>query len=893
MVVLPLSTTDSSCGTLHFTLTVIINSSSSKSCSSQREKVKRPPISTNCGNFDSFCEESLAQNSTYKSVKQPISISSLSKSDNTTHMLPEYLTNHKQSIQESRSFTLQKQSAIENDGGCRKHSTSKTSSKLHTPVYTRRKTSLEEELKMESEKMVSAVGKLQRFRRLSSTELETGCRNHFVDSSQHSRRSLRNTGSGTKPKSMQIKHANGESSKKENSVTHPGKGSLYQKKGKSKQNTLQNREDHRKSGFVKIQSSNDAMQKKILHNPVAPNETSLGAVSCKGNQISSTTPRKMSAPTIPFPVCKPNNNKVSNIKLDNKKHNTMQLQNLDSFHQNARIKAHSTLKDVSKTQITKNVNSFPMQQQVQRVSYILSVSSAASLQQSPRPRLVSKQPLKKAVNTTSNNEKGVSFATAVKRSGTDNKLDTQERLKTPSPNKRANTTLREEVTNEKEKDDNKECDLKGLMPSQSRTRTMVGSQINDGVRIKLGDIENKKDWSMLCTDQEMEEIGKSIDPDAPLAESEIRSTERQHVSIHPPQRCNLRLHPAVLRKSPQKAQNRNSRVTLAATENTKVLFRQSFPNSIKEQNLLISTEKSDAMANKPLPLRKQNTLAQITVVSVTGGSGIGEAIAEGDSIQSNSIPELTNLPINTTRNHPLRRQCAIQSSSSIDAGSMKNEGCSSSSNVFQLQNTLSIESVEGHIVHRRPRSLIHQSAGSLQGFSLFGSVDSEQSVPRTAPLATPEQELSLLEMASFENLPVDGFLQQGCVVHLGGNITLNADLRTSSIENKRNSEMENQQSLDAISNDVFFNTIPICQSVPMSVYNTEIQLTQVDNHIDYDLGEMEDDNKENEYQHDIKFSHDCKLTHSFKDENHGQISDTSEMKDVFIQGTNDKTKQTI
>ena len=95
-------------------------------------------------------------------------------------------------------------------------------------------------------------------------------------------------------------------------------------------------------------------------------------------------------------------------------------------------------------------------------------------------------------------------------------------------------------------------------------------------------------------------------------------------------------------------------------------------------------------------------------------------------------------PVNSTRNNPLRRQCAIQSSTSIDTGSLTNEGCSSNSNIFRLQNTISIESVEGHAGRRRPRSLIHQSAGSLQGFSLFGSVDSEQSVPRTAPLATPD-----------------------------------------------------------------------------------------------------------------------------------------------------------
>lgn len=50
----------------------------------------------------------------------------------------------------------------------------------------------------------------------------------------------------------------------------------------------------------------------------------------------------------------------------------------------------------------------------------------------------------------------------------------------------------------------------------------------------------------------------------------------------------------------------------------------------------------------------------------------------------------------------------------------------------------------------RPRSLTHQSVSSQHGFSMFGSVDSEQSIPRTAPLATPEQDMSLLSSA--ENL---------------------------------------------------------------------------------------------------------------------------------------------
>ena len=60
-----------------------------------------------------------------------------------------------------------------------------------------------------------------------------------------------------------------------------------------------------------------------------------------------------------------------------------------------------------------------------------------------------------------------------------------------------------------------------------------------------------------------------------------------------------------------------------------------------------------------------------------------------------------------------------------------------------LDHQQSIESTTSNQSHinqlRRPRSLTHQSVGSQHGFSLFGSVDSEQSVPRTAPLATPEQ----------------------------------------------------------------------------------------------------------------------------------------------------------
>jgi hypothetical protein len=50
----------------------------------------------------------------------------------------------------------------------------------------------------------------------------------------------------------------------------------------------------------------------------------------------------------------------------------------------------------------------------------------------------------------------------------------------------------------------------------------------------------------------------------------------------------------------------------------------------------------------------------------------------------------------------------------------------------------SIDTIENGLP-RRPRSLTQASVGSIHAFSMFGSVDSEQSLPRTAPLATPEQ----------------------------------------------------------------------------------------------------------------------------------------------------------
>ena len=108
MVVLPLSTTDSSCGSLHFTLTVIINSSHAASSSNQKQKIRRLPNSTKQGALDVTREDAIAQNSDYRSTKQPISVSSLSKSVNTTQMLPEYITNQNHLIHESGSFAVKK-----------------------------------------------------------------------------------------------------------------------------------------------------------------------------------------------------------------------------------------------------------------------------------------------------------------------------------------------------------------------------------------------------------------------------------------------------------------------------------------------------------------------------------------------------------------------------------------------------------------------------------------------------------------------------------------------------------------------------------------------------------------------------------------------------------------
>ncbi|TRY80057.1 hypothetical protein TCAL_06772 [Tigriopus californicus] len=79
---------------------------------------------------------------------------------------------------------------------------------------------------------------------------------------------------------------------------------------------------------------------------------------------------------------------------------------------------------------------------------------------------------------------------------------------------------------------------------------------------------------------------------------------------------------------------------------------------------------------------------------------------------------------------------------------------------------------------RRPNTLSRHGLGSSQshgGLSIFGSVDSEQSVPRTAPLATPEHDTSLVDTSSMDQ----------------------AD------NEETNQGVQQQQSMDGIPNDVF------------------------------------------------------------------------------------------
>jgi hypothetical protein len=78
----------------------------------------------------------------------------------------------------------------------------------------------------------------------------------------------------------------------------------------------------------------------------------------------------------------------------------------------------------------------------------------------------------------------------------------------------------------------------------------------------------------------------------------------------------------------------------------------------------------------------------------------------------------------------------------------------------------------GHHWPQRPRTLTSQ---------LFASLDSEQSIPRTAPLATPEHDTSLVDLASMDS----------------------SNNNRGQKQKDQHQLMEQQQSLDGFTNDVF------------------------------------------------------------------------------------------
>ena len=208
-----------------------------------------------------------------------------------------------------------------------------------------------------------------------------------------------------------------------------------------------------------------------------------------------------------------------------------------------------------------------------------------------------------------------------------------------------------------------------------------------------------------------------------------------------PPRGNLRLHPAVTRRPSAKPM----------LERSRALLRQSFPNT----DTVLGVSYIRQNLKKKLVKNNHPTIPTVSVEE--DDSGLDQP---GDSLAGDGL----GIVYGST----LQLQSALQASTE---------------NNDSTDTTIGLTGLAGGA--RRPRSLTHQSAGSSHGFSLFGSVDSEQSVPRTAPLATPEQELSLVDMSSMENLPMDG---SSVAMGLGAP---NAKV------------FQQQHSLDGISNDIF------------------------------------------------------------------------------------------
>ena len=106
MVVLPLSTTDAGCGTLHFTLTVIINSSSNSS--HYKEVNRHASVLDKSKKFaaGTFRDDITTPNSSNNCKKQPVPVQSLSTSVNIATQLPDSLTNQDNANSKLRSFNF-------------------------------------------------------------------------------------------------------------------------------------------------------------------------------------------------------------------------------------------------------------------------------------------------------------------------------------------------------------------------------------------------------------------------------------------------------------------------------------------------------------------------------------------------------------------------------------------------------------------------------------------------------------------------------------------------------------------------------------------------------------------------------------------------------------------
>ena len=770
---LPLSTTDASCGTLHFTLTVLINSSSSKGLDyiekfggNRQDKFQRSSVKPTEQIKDQII-------TTYKCMEQmPVSVPSLSTSLNTP-LLPESFTTQYNTTQSSGSSALNNPIMMADIPFTKKPTGSKFTFKPQTPLNSCAKNYTEKEFRLNMGLCNVTGGKLCRARRLSSTEASTDSYK-WKDGIQHNRMSLRNNNTNTKDNSRD---------------TSPSKDVL-KRKGLSK--------------------------------------------TCFPIDISAYQCAKMSTPYIPLSTYKISNKKASNTKVTCKKSNTKQLPNSEPICKTEKIKKHDT-ENTATNQLILISNKVPSQQPVpQRISYVLSFSSAASLQASPNKNLGPCRPFR--TPAMNGKDRNATLVSAVKRTGSDNNLnsgDSSERHQTPSPNKRANISTVTAISS------NKAVEIipNEVSNKQIKEKFQVGkssivspsTQTDNSKNLEFTFLENNETRFEVTDECSTADQNLTKCEDSLHVESASTYTQTQYPAVPSlPTRGNLRLHPAVLRKNSQQAQCKQPKTSFATIDKNKVLYRQSFPTGKRETNINLATETANIFTAKQLS--KQDAVAQITVVSVTGESNnVGTT---DDTKQASSVSGLLNSSNRPPRNHSLHRQCAVQSCLSIDTEGVTTEMTSSNSNTIQLQNTFSIESVEGqasHVLYRRPRSLINQSAGSLQSFGLFGSVDSEQSVPRTAPLATPEQELSLLEMSSFENLPLDSVLHQGCVMLFGANNRVNNEVEGALPGAKK--EIEHQHSLDSISNDIFLHqmcTTPSRLSTA-SVLN-EAQTSKNDNH---------------------------------------------------------------